>query len=103
MISSPLAMRLSHALNKPHYVFRPTQLGRRFAGVFRRRTSGPQVVRLPWGLDLNVLPDEAIGASIARTGVFELHVSETIWRLLDRGELAVDVGANIGYMTSLMA
>ena len=34
---------------------------------------------------------------------FDLISCEAIWRLLDEGELALDVGANIGYMTSLMA
>jgi FkbM family methyltransferase len=36
-------------------------------------------------------------------GVYDLVVSETIWRLLDPGETAVDAGAHIGYMTALMA
>jgi FkbM family methyltransferase len=30
-------------------------------------------------------------------------VSETLFRLLDPGDVAVDVGAHVGYMTSLMA
>jgi FkbM family methyltransferase len=33
----------------------------------------------------------------------ELPVSETVYRLSDPGELAVDVGAHIGHMTSIMA
>jgi hypothetical protein len=36
-------------------------------------------------------------------GVYDLPVSESIWRLLDPGEQAIDAGANIGYMTSIMA
>jgi FkbM family methyltransferase len=35
--------------------------------------------------------------------MFELPVSEAIYRLADPGELAIDAGANIGQMTSLMA
>jgi FkbM family methyltransferase len=35
--------------------------------------------------------------------VYDLAVSEALWRLLDVGDTAVDAGANIGYMTSLMA
>jgi FkbM family methyltransferase len=57
---------------------------------------------LPWGLPIRCRPDEGIGESIAKRGVFEPHVSEVLWRLLDRGEVAIDAGANIGYMTSLM-
>lgn len=36
-------------------------------------------------------------------GVHELAVSETIWRLSEPDDLAVDVGANIGYFTGLLA
>ncbi len=35
--------------------------------------------------------------------MYDLTVSEAIWRLLDPGAYAVDVGANIGHMTSVMA
>jgi FkbM family methyltransferase len=60
-------------------------------------------VMLPWGLPLSIRPGESIGSWIWRLGVLELNVSETIYRLLDRGEIAIDVGANIGHMTSIMA
>ncbi|MGD0484518.1 MAG: FkbM family methyltransferase [Gemmatimonadales bacterium] len=35
--------------------------------------------------------------------MYDLSVSEALWRLLDLGDTAIDAGANIGYMTSLMA
>jgi FkbM family methyltransferase len=90
--------------NKPYYVFRPTQAVRRLAWALgQARHREWETARLPWGLDIAIFPAEAIGSSIARTGVFELPVSETIWRLLAPGELAIDAGANIGYMTGLMA
>jgi FkbM family methyltransferase len=38
-----------------------------------------------------------------RTGVYDLVLSEAIYRLLDPGELAVDAGASIGYTVSIMA
>ena len=58
---------------------------------------------LPWGLPLRFQPRETIGASIWRMGLYDLCVSEAIWRLLEPGEVALDVGANIGHMTSIMA
>lgn len=58
---------------------------------------------LPWGLSLAIRPREQIGAAVARRGVFDLTVSETLYRLTDPGDLAVDVGANIGHMTSILA
>jgi FkbM family methyltransferase len=59
--------------------------------------------RLPWGLEIEYITDAAIGQSLSLGGIFDACVSETIFRLLDAGETAVDVGANIGYMTCLMA
>lgn len=60
-------------------------------------------VRLPWGLSLNIRPAEVVGRAIWLTGAFELALSEMIWRSLRPGDVAADVGANIGYHTSLMA
>jgi FkbM family methyltransferase len=89
--------------DKPHYVFHPLRALR------RARYSGPTpegrraTVRLPWGLPLDVNADESVGFTIFTTGVFDPCVSETMHRLIDPGELVVDVGANIGYLTSLAA
>lgn len=96
-------MRIVRSLNKPYYLYRPRQLAGRVARIARPARAGWETARLPWGLVIRFRPDEMLGSSIARTGVFELPVTEAITRLLDRGEVAVDAGANIGYMTSLMA
>jgi len=89
---------LRRRLSKPQYIYRPTQLIRR-ATV---RGSEP-VVETPWGCPLQISQDDVIGAGIARTGIHELGVSETMWRLTGRQDLAIDVGANIGYFTGLLA
>lgn len=52
---------------------------------------------------MQVARDDTIGAGIARMGVHELSVSETMWRLAAGDDLALDVGANIGYFTGLLA
>ena len=102
-------MRLSRPkryLNKPHYLFRPRQIFARIAYAIRggRRHPGEiWTTSLPWGLELSFAPSEMIGSSIARTGVYDLVVSEALSRLTDRGDLAVDAGANIGYMSSILA
>jgi FkbM family methyltransferase len=46
---------------------------------------------------------ELLGAGIVRMSTYELTVTETMWRLTDRHDLALDVGANVGYYTSLLA
>jgi FkbM family methyltransferase len=61
------------------------------------------VAQLVWGLPLEVHAHEAIGYSILNTGVFDPCVTETMHRLIDPGDVVVDVGANVGYLTSLAA
>lgn len=82
-------------LNKPHYAFRPQQVLRRFGAT--------SPVRLPWGLELDYDPSGVVGGSLARLGVYDLVVSEVLWRLIGPGDHVLDAGANIGYMTSIMA
>jgi FkbM family methyltransferase len=89
-------------MRKPEYLFHPGQAIRRLA-----RGAGPDRERvevvLPWGAPLSIRPDEAIGRAIWRTGTYDVLVSEAVLRLAEHGETAVDVGANIGVMTSAMA
>jgi FkbM family methyltransferase len=89
--------------DKPHYVFHPLRMVRRALYSGPSMAARRETAQLPWGLPLEVGADEAIGFTILTTGVFDPCVSETIQRLIDPGELVVDVGANVGYMTSLAA
>jgi FkbM family methyltransferase len=93
---------LADYLIKPEYLFRPSQVVRRLRRAFRP-TAGASVVLLPWGLPLRIHRDDDIGRALWTTGVYDLAVSEALWRLLEPGETAADAGANLGYMTSLMA
>jgi FkbM family methyltransferase len=60
-------------------------------------------VQLPWSSWIEIDLKDGIGQTIAMNGVWDLPVTELIFRLVDPGEAAADVGANIGYMTSAMA
>ena len=93
---------LAEYLIKPEYLFRPSQLARRL-GRMLQPGEHELVVSLPWGLPLRIRRDDDIGRALWTTGVYDLAVSEALWRLLDPGETAADAGANIGYMTSLLA
>lgn len=87
-------------LNKPYYVFRPAQVVRRLALLVGRN---PSEAILPWGVSIRFDRSEAVGSAIARTGLYDLLVCETLYRLADPGELVLDIGANIGVMTSVLA
>jgi FkbM family methyltransferase len=54
-------------------------------------------------LPIKIDPHEAIGYNIASQGLYEPGVTETLWRLTDKGEFTIDVGANIGYTASILA
>ena len=86
---------------QPYYVLRPGYLAHRLTNA--RQLQRTQTVRLPWGLDIVADPTEAVGRLIVRNGLLDLSVSEVLSRLIKPGETAVDVGANIGHMTSIMA
>ncbi len=80
-------------LDKPWYWWRPARL-------VRRPPAGDRAVTA-WGDELEVLPGEPMGHSMARLGIFELALSEALWRLTDPGDQVVDVGANLGYTAGL--
>jgi FkbM family methyltransferase len=88
-------------LTMPEYFFRPSQILTRLRRSFTGIPHSDQVT-LPWGDVITVRPHEIIGAGIWYYGIFDLPVTEAICRLLDRGETALDIGANIGQMTSLL-
>lgn len=95
---------LRRRLNQPQYVLRPRSMLRR---LLRPRDSydarALATARLPWGLEITVQAGESVGYTIQTAGVFDISVSEAIYRLLDLGDVATDVGAHVGYMTGLMA
>jgi FkbM family methyltransferase len=97
-------VNLPAALNKPEYCFRPSQIIAKVRYLTRRhRADGLLPVRLPWDDILYASATDAIGKSLLTFGVYELAVSEVLWRLVDVGDTCLDIGANIGYMTSLLA
>ena len=97
MIPNPIKF-----ISKPEYFFHPVQVFRRLARI-GKPTPAEAIVRLPWGADVLARPGDNATADIYYYGIFDKIVPEAVWRLLDRGETAVDVGANIGQNASLMA
>jgi FkbM family methyltransferase len=93
-------MNILRALQRPEYFFRPGQIWRRM----RRHVSLPRAeAPLAWGLPIRLNPACLTGVDMLNLGIFDRIVPETICRLLDAGEWALDVGANVGQNASIMA
>ncbi len=95
-------MRRLSALWKPEFWFRPQHYVMR---PFRRCITGTNERNhiLPWGLPIRINLEDTIGRQVHAFGLFELPVCEAICRLVDPGDRVLDIGANIGHMTSLLA
>ncbi|MFM7101639.1 MAG: FkbM family methyltransferase [Verrucomicrobiota bacterium] len=89
-------------LLKPEYLYRPSQIWRRLVRPGGRRPALGEVLT-PWGLPMTVRPQETVGHALWHLGVLDLPAAEVLWRLLSSGSTAVDVGANIGFFTGLLA
>lgn len=89
-------------LYRPEYVYQPSLILRRLQRALLEQDQ-EQTVNLPWGLPIRIDTHETVGTLIWCYGLIDLVVAESIFRLVDRNECAIDVGANIGQMTSLMA
>lgn len=87
---------------RPEYVLNPRAVASRLRGGRVSDESEQRTVLTSWGHQITVFPDQ-LGRTIELTGVFDLCLTEAIQRLVDPGEVALDVGANVGYITSLMA
>ncbi|NES99915.1 MAG: FkbM family methyltransferase [Sphaerospermopsis sp. SIO1G2] len=88
---------------KPEYFYQPKKALQRLLYFQARPNTEFVDQRLPWGMNIRIRPLEEHGKIISTLGVIDLAVTETLWRLAEPGELVVDVGANIGYMSAVLA
>jgi FkbM family methyltransferase len=95
-------MRFLESLRKPQYVLRPRwALQRVLTKVGLVHASSE--VELPWGATLTVDTADTVGRALVSQGVYDIVTTEVLWRLTEERATVFDVGANIGYFTSLLA
>lgn len=85
-------------LYKPYYLHSPMRLLHRLTGDLTTSET-----LLPWKLPIRFHPGSYIGTKLVRNGIHDLVLTETLFRITDLNDVCVDVGANIGYTTSLLA
>jgi FkbM family methyltransferase len=88
---------------KPEYFYQPRLALRRILTFTSSLNAEFVENNLPWGMQIRTRPTEEHGRILSTLGVIDLAVTETLIRLAEPGELTVDVGANIGYMTAVLA
>lgn len=93
---------LKKLFRRPEFLFRPAQLFRRILWEIKPPKQ-ILTIKLPWGLIIKVSPEDRIGASIIKTGTYDTAVLECLYRLTDQGETCLDIGANYGLMSGLLA
>lgn len=88
---------------KPEYLYQPSLFVRRVLEAVGFGRDFPCEVELSWGITIRLPWDDSITRALCRRRVYDLPVSEVLWRLLDPGDSVADVGAYIGIFTGLAA
>jgi FkbM family methyltransferase len=86
-------------LLKPEYILQPKRMLRRLIGRSASPSGRPYDLPTRWGVSMSLRELDDVGRAIDRFGLFDLTVTEAIWRLIREGDTVVDVGANVGAMT----
>jgi hypothetical protein len=77
-------------INRPEYFFQPNQAIKRLK-LSTEVFPTSETFNLPWGIRINAVPGEVVGRSISAMGIYDLCISEALWRIIDEGETCVDV------------
>lgn len=88
---------------KPWFIWRPGQIVRRLRSAITPAPDAALPLPTSWGFPLRVNARKSIGRAIRNTGLYDPVLSEILLRLIPVGGTAVDVGANVGHMTLIMA
>lgn len=88
---------------QPYYIWRPGQIVRALYIKLAGRQKGSATIKLPWGAAIRFPTHDYIGHQLSMHGIIAMEACEAVARLLDEGETAVDAGANVGTVSSIMA
>jgi len=89
-------------LYKPEYFFQPGRILHRINYKLHPPENKMLKLQLSWGSSLLANPQQTIGRSLATFGLYDLALSEVIFRLVRPGDFVIDGGANVGYTSRLM-
>ena len=93
---------MSFNLIKPWYEFKPSNIFRRLF-VRKPQARSLENVSMAWGGQLEFDISGTIGWGAKTTGVVDLALSEVACHIVGNGDSVLDVGANVGGITYLLA
>jgi FkbM family methyltransferase len=85
--------------NRPEYLFQPLNTLKRLLGIYPKG----EILEVATGFKIKARKNDQSGESIRRYRIYDIAESELIYRILGKNDISIDVGANIGYTTALMA
>lgn len=97
-----IKQKLIRAFKKPEYFYKPHRIAKRIGSLFGPKASDEIAISL-LNQKMTVSRGETIGKALVDFGVYDLALTETLWRLISPGCKVADIGANIGYFSLVMA
>lgn len=88
------------SLNKPEYFYNHKQLFLRLKMLVNTKPKGQVSIPLFKNVFTYSCADD-IGRALHAFGLYDLCVSEALWRLVTQDSTVLDIGANIGYFSAL--
>lgn len=83
---------------KPEYLYKPSNI---FKRLFAKHSKELQKMRTCLDTEIWANSEEVIGRSIQIWGLYDLAVSEILYRLIQPDDTVLDIGANIGFTASI--
>ena len=97
-------MKFATLFKNPIYAHKPsTALRRLVRSAYQPQRGELFSTDVPWGDRIETMFDEEMGRYLWLYGCYDLPVCEVISRLLKKDNIAVDVGANAGIVSTLMS
>lgn len=97
-----IKQKVIRTFKKPEYFYRPSQMIKRMRGLLSPKARNDVTISV-LQQKMSVSRGETIGKSLVDFGVYDLALTETLWRLIGPGCKIADIGANIGYFSLVMA
>ena len=93
-------------INRPEYLYQPAFIFKRIMKAFSKKalakTLDYQLFKIKF-FEITANKNDIIGKALSTYGIYDLILTEILYRIVESGDKCIDVGANIGYTTGIMS